>query len=123
MVTPAPRAHTLAAPVRYTPGMTRLWAVLRTIYLLAVVGYAVWATPWMPMTVARTFDEQYARCASALSPLQKAVWLAIAWIALETVVGWFAVWRQVRADRSALRKELKAVKSSLPPPEKTTPGA
>lgn len=97
--------------------MTRLWATLRTLYLLAVVGYAVWATPWMPMTVARTFDEQYARCAAAIVPLQKAAWFAIAWIALEVVVGWMGVWKSTRADRADLKKALKEAKSSatLPP--------
>ncbi len=104
--------------------MTRLWAVLRSIYLLVIVGYAIWATPWMPMTVARTFDEQYARCANALSPLQKAVWLAIAWIALEVVVGWLVVWKNAHADRSQLKRELKEAKATqaAPPPEKPAGG-
>jgi preprotein translocase subunit SecG len=96
--------------------LTRIWAVLRSLYFLAIVGYAVWATPWMPMTVARTFDEQYARCANALSPLQKATWLAIAWIALEVVLGWMVVWRNSHADRAELKKALKEAKSTQPPP-------
>lgn len=99
--------------------ISRLWAILRTLYLLAIVGYAVWATPWMPMTVARTFDEQYARCANAIAPLQKAAWFAIAWIALEVVVGWLGVWRQGRADRTELKKALKEATAERPP---TSPG-
>jgi len=102
--------------------MLRLWAVLRTVYLFGIVGYTVWATPWMPMTVARTFDEQYARCAGAIAPLQKAAWFAIAWIVLEAVVGWMAVWRQARADRSQLKKALKEARAPQPPTEKSTPG-
>jgi hypothetical protein len=104
--------------------LTRLWAIVRSLYLLAIVGYAVWATPWMPMTVARTFDEQYARCANALSPLQKAVWFAIAWIALEVVVGWMVVWKNGRADRAELKKALKeATSTKTPPPERPILGA
>src|SRR5512140_535554 len=102
--------------------MTRLWAVLRTLYLLAIVGYTLWAMP-MPMTVARTFDEQYARCAATNASLLKAAWFAIAWIALEAVVGWLTVWGRSRADRSALHKELKAVKATqASPPERSNPG-
>jgi hypothetical protein len=97
--------------------LTRLWAILRSLYLIGIVGYAIWATPWMPMTVARTFDEQYARCANALAPLQRATWLAVGWIALEVVVGWMIVWRNSHADRSELKKALKEAKAgqTLPP--------
>ena len=101
--------------------LTRIWAVLRSIYLLIIVGYAIWATPWMPMTVARTFDEQYARCANALAPLQRAVWLAVAWIALEVVVGWLVVWKNSAAAKSELKKALKEAKATQPPPP--PPGA
>jgi hypothetical protein len=80
--------------------LARIWTILRTIYLLVMVAYALWATPWMPLTVARTFDEQYSRCASSLVTLQRATWLAIAWIALETLVGWGAIWRRARAERA-----------------------
>lgn len=80
--------------------ITRIWAVIRTIYFLVVVAYTLWAMPWSNPTVARTFDEQYARCASSNSLLQRAVWLAVAWIALETLLGWLAVWRIQRAARA-----------------------
>ena len=81
--------------------LTRIWAVIRTLYFLSVVAYALWAMPWSNPTVARTFDEQYARCAASNSLLQRAVWLAVAWIALETLIGWFNVWSAARAARAA----------------------
>jgi hypothetical protein len=81
--------------------LNRIWATLRTVYLLLVVAYALWAMPWVTPTVARTFDEQYARCAGAIVPLQRAAWMAIAWIAIETLVGWFIVLRAERAKRAA----------------------
>jgi heme A synthase len=92
--------------------LTRIWAVIRTIYLLAVVAYALWAMPWSNPTVARTFDEQYARCANSNALLQRAVWLAIAWIALETLIGWTTVWSAARAARTAAAR--------LPTPGKPT---
>jgi hypothetical protein len=80
--------------------LTRIWAILRTVYLFLVVAYTLWAMPWVTPTVARTFDEQYARCAGAIVPLQRAAWLAIAWIAIETLVGWLVVLRAERARRA-----------------------
>jgi hypothetical protein len=51
-------------------------------------------------TVARTFDEQYARCSASLAILERGAWLAIAWIALETAVGW---WMLMRSRAAASR--------------------
>ena len=88
--------------------LSRIWATVRTIYLVAVVAYTLWAMPWVNLTVARTFDETYARCAGAIVPLQRAAWLAIAWVALETVVGWFAVWRASTAAAKAAASAITA---------------
>jgi hypothetical protein len=96
--------------------ISRIWAVLRTIYLVFILGYVLWATPLMPMSVARTFDEQYARCANALGPLQRAAWLGVAWIALEVIVGWLGVWRSAHADRSKLQQELREARRAPPAP-------
>jgi hypothetical protein len=68
--------------------MLKALAVVRTIFLVFIVGYTVRAMPWWS-SVARTFDEQYARCSDALSLMIRAGWLAIGWILLETVVGWW----------------------------------
>lgn len=73
--------------------MLKALAVLRTVYLVFIVGYTVRAMPWF-MEVARTFDEQYARCSSALSVLLRAAWFAIAWIAFETAIGWWLATRR-----------------------------
>jgi hypothetical protein len=72
--------------------MLKALAVLRTIFLVFIIGYTARAMPWWT-NVARTFDEQYARCSDALSLLIRAAWLAIAWIALETAVGWWLATR------------------------------
>ncbi len=77
--------------------MYKALAVLRTVYLVFIVGYTIRAIPWFT-TVATTFDEQYARCSSSLNLVVRAAWLAVAWIALETVLGWLLVRRR---DRTA----------------------
>ncbi|WP_242355839.1 hypothetical protein [Anaeromyxobacter sp. SG64] len=80
--------------------MLKLLAILRSIFLVFIVGYTVRATPFL--TDARTFDEQYARCASALGLLLRAAWIAIAWIAFETAIGWWLAARAGRASRAKL---------------------
>lgn len=73
--------------------MLKALAVLRTIFLVFIVGYTARAMPWWS-NVARTFDEQYARCTDALSLVIRAAWLAIGWIALETAIGWWLATRE-----------------------------
>ncbi len=75
--------------------MYKALAVLRTVYLIFIVGYTIRAMPVFS-TVPRTFDEQYARCSTALNLLVRAAWLAIAWIAFETVLGWILARRARR---------------------------
>jgi len=98
--------------------LTRIWAVLRSIYLLSIVGYAMWATPWILGGTARPLAEQYDRLARSFSQVRTALWLAIAWIALEVVIGWLVVWSNSNADRRGLQKALKEAQTgqSTPPP-------
>jgi hypothetical protein len=56
--------------------------------------------PWFT-NVARTFDEQYARCTDALALLVRAAWFAIGWIAFETAVGWWLATRRPRVPAEA----------------------
>ncbi len=88
--------------MRYTLPMLKALAVLRTLFLVFIIGYTVRAMPWWT-SVPRTFDEQYARCSDALSLMIRAAWLAVAWIALETAAGWWAASRspKVRAPAPA----------------------
>ncbi len=73
--------------------MAKTIAVVRTLFLIFIVGFTVRALPFF-WSVPRTLDEQYSRCAGTLEIVQRASWLAIAWIALETAFGW---WRALRA--------------------------
>jgi hypothetical protein len=77
--------------------MAKALAVLRTAFLVFIAGYTLRAMPFVT-SPARTFDEQYAVCSASLHLLVRAAWIAIAWIAFETVVGWMGVsWRGRRA--------------------------
>jgi H+/Cl- antiporter ClcA len=74
--------------------MIKVLAVVRTIFLIFIIGYTVRAMPFYLTTVSRTFDEQYSRCANSLSLVSRAAWIAIAWIALETALGWLMARRR-----------------------------
>lgn len=78
--------------------MLKALAVVRTLFLIFIIGYTVRAMPFWG-NVARTFDEQYARCSDALSLMLRAGWLAIAWIAFETAMGWWLASRAPKAQR------------------------
>jgi hypothetical protein len=72
--------------------MYKALAVIRTVFLLFLVGYTIRAMPFFT-SVANTFDEQYARCSASLNLVIRAAWLAVAWITFETLVGWILVSR------------------------------
>jgi len=88
--------------------MYKTLAVMRTVFLLFIVGYTIRAMPVFT-SVATTFDEQYARCSSALNLVVRAAWFAVSWIAFETLVGWVLV-------RSASRSGARSRSGSGPGP-------
>ena len=92
--------------------MLKTLAVLRTIFLIFIIGYTVRAMPFFT-SVARTFDEQYARCAQGISLLLRSAWIAIAWIALETVLGW---WMATRRPKVAPAIPASSGEPPLAPP-------
>ncbi len=75
--------------------MLKALAVVRTLFLVFIVGYTFRAMPiWAG--VARTFDEQYARCSESVNLLLRASWVAVAWIAFETAIGWWLALRSAQ---------------------------
>jgi hypothetical protein len=74
----------------------KILAVARSLYLIFLVGYTVRALPIF-VNLARTHDESYARCAESLSLLNRAAWFAIAWVAFETLLGWWLAFRRTAA--------------------------
>ena len=94
--------------------MTKVLAVLRTVYLIFIVGYTVWAMPVF-VKMPNTFDELYSRCSVSTSRIEGAAWLAIAWIAFETVVGWLLA-RGKRSRPGEVAASGAAPGASPPPP-------
>ncbi|HUK65212.1 MAG TPA: hypothetical protein VLV17_00185 [Anaeromyxobacteraceae bacterium] len=70
--------------------MYKALAVLRTVFLVFIIGYTFWAMPVF-MKMPNTFDELYSRCSVSTSRIEGAAWIAVAWIAFETLVGWLLV--------------------------------
>jgi hypothetical protein len=89
--------------------MLKALAIVRTLFLIFIVGYALRVLPW---GWSRTFDEEFARCTATRAIAIQAAWMAIAWIALDTIVSWLL------ANRSARKPLLDAEvpKSSGEPP-------
>jgi NADH:ubiquinone oxidoreductase subunit 6 (subunit J) len=77
--------------------MLKFMAVLRTIFLVFIVIYTLYAMQVFRF-ITSTFDEQYALVAARAHALTRTAWLAVAWIALETLIGWLMT---VRAGRRA----------------------
>ena len=82
--------------------MTKVMAVLRTFFLLFIVGYTVLrAMPWqigLPILTSAAYD----KCRLSLSATTNAVWMAIAWIAFEALVGWWMATRTPKLHEKAL---------------------
>jgi hypothetical protein len=76
--------------------MLKAIAVIRTVVLLFLIGYTVRGMPFF-IAPARTFDEQYARCATSLDNVIRGAWIGIGWVALETILGWVLATRRPKA--------------------------
>ncbi len=92
--------------------MTKALAVLRTLFLIFIVGYTLRAMQFWA-DFPRTLDEQYSLCAQIRSLLVRAVWFAIGWIAFETLLGW---WLATRRPRAAAPAEPAGPSATPPPP-------
>lgn len=89
------------APATLGP-MLKVMAVLRTVFLIFIVGYTVMrATPFqigLPVASAAAYDT----ARHSLSAMTKAAWFAIAWIAFETLVGWWLATRSPKLHERGL---------------------
>jgi len=67
--------------------MLKALALVRSAFLVFIIGFRFYAAP-VYVTMPRTLDEQYARCSASQESLRTVIMVAIAWIALETLLGW-----------------------------------
>lgn len=71
--------------------MLKALAVLRTVFLIFIAGYALRV---LPLGWSRTFDEEFARCTATRAIAIQAAWMAIAWIAFDTLLSWYLATRR-----------------------------
>jgi hypothetical protein len=99
--------------------MAKLMAVLRTLFLVFVFLYALRE---LPLALLLSSD---ARQGDVMVPFTKVravssvTWLAIAWIALEVVVGWSHVWV---TGKLRARSEVRAARAAARAAEPAAPG-
>jgi hypothetical protein len=75
--------------------MIKALAVVRTVFFIFILGYAVsMILPRYFGSMTHTLDEQYARCVDTAGFMLRALGFAVAWIALETLFGWWMALRK-----------------------------
>ena len=89
--------------------MNKALAVLRTVFLVFIVGYTVRGMPWV-FGLPQDTAEGYNVCRHSLGIVTRAAWIAIGWVALETLIGWLV------ATRNGPRKPAPAAAPGAPPP-------
>jgi hypothetical protein len=92
--------------------MTLLTALVRSAYLAFLVGYTLAVSPLGKLWIGPA-TAQGVVPVPVVEKLFIAAWLAIGWIALETVVAWTRVWLAARARR---RAATAAASPSVGPP-------
>jgi len=97
--------------------MVKLMAVLRTLFLVFMVLYAFKATPVALLMSGEARRGSVNVDFTTVDRVINAMWLAVAWIAIEVIVGWSHVW-----VGSKLRTRA-AAKASVPPPPPPPPAA
>jgi len=81
--------------------MNLLLALLRSAYLAFLVGYTLVVSPLGLLWSGSVTRQGTTVAVPIVEKVFTAAWLAIGWIALETVVAWVRVWRDARARRQA----------------------
>jgi hypothetical protein len=84
--------------------MLKVLAALRTVFLIFIAIYTVLRGTF--------FQATEAECPGALRSFQQAVWIAIAWIAFDTIVGWLLA---LRAGRKPARPGTEKLPPGQPP--------
>lgn len=96
--------------------MLKVMAVLRTLFLLGVTGYMFWALPLGIFFSGNATRDAACFKVPDLEKIASGAWLAIGWIALETVVGWVRVWLAGRQALKAARVARTSPAPARPPP-------
>ena len=93
--------------------MTKVMAVLRTLFLAGIVGYMLWALPLGVLLSSAKSSATFT--VDILERVASGGWFAIAWIGMETVFGWFRVWLEGRKQLKALKLAAAAAATPAKP--------
>jgi hypothetical protein len=83
--------------------MLKLTAILRTLVLAGLAGYLIWAMPLGILFSGTSTREAASFKVEVIESVARAAWLAIGWVALETIGGWVRVWSAARAAAKVSR--------------------
>lgn len=92
--------------------MLKVMAVVRTVVLVAVTGFLLWAMPLGILFSSNATREATSFKVGVIEQVASAAWVAIGWIAFETVGGWVRVWL---AGRKAAKAATAAAAAAAPP--------
>ncbi|HEY7723701.1 MAG TPA: hypothetical protein VH880_00075 [Anaeromyxobacteraceae bacterium] len=81
--------------------MAKALAVLRTLYLVFIVGYTVRALPLALLWSGESKRGVVTVGLDTVEQVARAAWLAVGWIALEVALGWARVWIAGRSRAGA----------------------
>ena len=76
--------------------MLKLMAVLRTAFLVFMVGYLLWALPLALMSSPEGKAGDISVKLNLVERVASVAWLALGWIALETALSWARLWNDRR---------------------------
>jgi hypothetical protein len=93
--------------------MLKVMAVLRTLFLLGITGYLLWALPLGILFSGSATRDAACFKVPDIDKISSGAWFAVAWIAMETVFGWTRVWLAGRQAAKAAR--LASAASATPP--------
>lgn len=96
--------------------MTKAITALRTLFLVFIVGYALYALPIALLLSSSARKGNVTVDLSVVWKVADVLKLAIAFIALETVLGWIAVWVDGKKQELAERRAVAAQQAAAPSP-------
>jgi hypothetical protein len=88
--------------------MLKVMAVLRTLFLLGISGYLLWALPLGILFSGTATRDAACFKVPDIDKISSGAWFAVAWIALETVLGWIRVGLAARREAKAARNAAAA---------------
>ena len=81
--------------------MLKLIAVARTVCLVLIVGYLLWALPLALLSSSEAKEGSISVNLNVVQKVASVAWLAIGWITLEVAMSWVRAWSAGRKKAAA----------------------